>query len=96
MSLRRVPSLSPAEIKPIHFLPSSANPAMASVSRWAQVFFTQSLPRPDAHHFKDHAPRADTLPVERIEFIASPSLAINNGFCKTGRSLYASGRPAAP
>jgi hypothetical protein len=44
----------------------------------------------DAHHFKDHAPRADTFPAERIEFIASLSLAINNGFCKTGRSLYAS------
>ena len=37
-----------------------------------------------------------SISTERIEFIASPSLAINNGFCKTGRSLYASGRPAAP
>src|SRR5258707_992726 len=31
---------------PSHFLPSSAKPTMASVSRWAQVFFTQSLTRP--------------------------------------------------
>src|SRR6266581_849644 len=34
---------------PSHFLPSSAKPAMASVSRWAQVFFTQSLTRPETY-----------------------------------------------
>jgi hypothetical protein len=87
---------APATQMPSHLLPSSAKPAIVNVSRWAQVFLTQLLPRPDMDHFKDHAPRADTLPVERIEFIASPSWAINTGFCKTGRSLYASGRPAAP
>jgi hypothetical protein len=35
---------------PSNFLPSSAYPAMGSVSRWAQGTFTQSLLRPDATH----------------------------------------------
>src|SRR5436190_200188 len=34
---------------PSQSLPSSAKPAMVSVSRWAQVFFTQSLPRPEGY-----------------------------------------------
>ena len=32
-NVERVPALTSAEIKPIHFLPSSVNPAMVSASR---------------------------------------------------------------
>lgn len=39
-------ALAPAEIDAVPLLPSSANPAMVSVSRCAQVFLTQSLLRP--------------------------------------------------
>src|SRR5450631_4671933 len=46
-------ALLPGELKaPSHLLPSSANPAMASVSRMAQVFFTQSLMRPETYRHR--------------------------------------------
>ena len=41
-----VAALAPADVEPIPLEPSSAKPAMVSVSRCAQVFFTQSLLRP--------------------------------------------------
>jgi hypothetical protein len=44
----QVIALAPAEIDAVPFLPSSAKPAMVSVSRCAQVFLTQSSPRPEA------------------------------------------------
>lgn len=39
----------PADIQPVHFSPSSANPAMRNVSRCAQVTLTQSRERPDMY-----------------------------------------------
>src|SRR5438034_11380128 len=45
-------------------LPASAKPAMVSISRWAQVFFTQSLPRPEGYRLSrtfETTPSSPTL-----------------------------------
>ena len=42
-----VAALAAADIDAVQSLPSSAKPAIGSVSRCAQVFFTQLLPRPE-------------------------------------------------
>jgi hypothetical protein len=51
--------LSAEETPEIARLPSSAKPAIVNVSRCAQVFFTQSLLRPDAKHNAPDAKRED-------------------------------------
>ena len=42
----QIVALAPADIDAVPLLPSSAKPAMVSVSRCTQVFFTQSLCAP--------------------------------------------------
>jgi hypothetical protein len=61
---------------PSHLPPSSANPAMVRVSRWAQVFLTQSLPRPDEYRLSrtlETTPSSPTLQAWR--YISAPFMA---------------------
>src|SRR6266446_3762369 len=61
---------------PSHFLPSSANPAMASVSRCAQVFFTRSLTRPEAYRLSRTFETTPSRPLlQACLYISRPSIS---------------------
>ena len=89
----QVVALAPAEIDAIEPVGLQAKPAIGSVSRWVQVFFTQSLPRPDSAGANRHDVGDREAPVTPAARGVDSGRARLLALCQSGEKSNQTKRP---